>query len=232
MTTVNRPNKKAMTDVIDIYRDVMRPFLVHHLRRVPGKRLEEAIGQALRDSQRIQFEDNLRKGNSIEDSIDVGDFPELVASFWRSVFSDIFLRDRSALNYLYEIRNIRDEAAHPNSADLDAEKTRTHIYMVTKVLERINSPEEKKAVEAIRDKHFTTLSGEMQPQSSTQPNDDVPLADHSDLHESDNKYHEEPGCKLSLKIHNPCLAGRECPRRPRVMCGQCQRIRLSNSGIV
>ena len=235
--TLARPNRQAMMEVIDIYRDAMRPFLVHHLRRVPGKRLEEAIGQALGGNRYSQFEANRRMGNSIEESIDIGDFPELVNCFWSNVFSDVFMGDRAVLNWLYSIRNIRNEVAHPVSTDLDEEKTRAHIYMVADILGRINRPEEKKAVEAIRDEHFTALIGEMQPQSSTipkspQPKEDVTLADHSDLHESDNKYHEEPECKLSLKIHSPCPAGRECPRRPRVMCGQCQRIRLSNSGIV
>ena len=78
MTTVQRPNKDALIKVMDIYRDAMRPFLVHHLRQVPGKRVEDAIRQALRDNQANQFDQNLQNGRSVEESIDINDFPELV----------------------------------------------------------------------------------------------------------------------------------------------------------
>ena len=50
MTTIPRPNKEALIKVIDIYRDAMRPFLIHHLRQAPGKRVEDAIKQALRET--------------------------------------------------------------------------------------------------------------------------------------------------------------------------------------
>ena len=233
LMTTTRPNRQAMTEVIDIYRDAMRLFLVHHLRQVRGKRLEEAIKQALRNTQRNQFEDNRRKGNSIDESIDVGDFPELVDFYWSKLFSNIFMGDRSALNYLYEIRSIRNDVSHPLFTDLDEKKTRAHIYMVAHVLGRINRPEERKAVEEIEDKLFMAPTTETQSEPSDAPKspppmtkEDLTLADHSNLHESDNKHHTEPGCKLSLKISNPCPEGRECPRRPKIICGSCQRIRL------
>ena len=107
MTTVRRPNKDALVKVIDIYRDAMRPFLAHHLRQVPGKRAEEAIRQALRDNQVRQFDENLRNGRSLEESIDVNDFPELVRVHWRDVFSSRFPNDRAVQNRLYDIKTIR-----------------------------------------------------------------------------------------------------------------------------
>ena len=232
MTTVPRPNRDAMNKVIDIYRDAMRPFLVHHLRQVRGKRLEETIEQALGSYWRIRFEDNRRKGYSIEESIDVGDFPELVKFYWSDLFSDTFMGDLSARNRLYDIRSIRNEVSHPGSTDLDEEATRFHIYIVADVLGRINRPEERKAVEKVRDKLFTASRNETPPQPSDAPRspqpmtkEDLTLADHSNLHESDNKYHTEPECKISRRIHNPCPGGRGCPRRPTAMCGPCQRIR-------
>ena len=106
MTTIPRPNKEALTKVIDIYRDAMQPFLVHHLRQAPGKRVEDAIKQALRDNQANQFEQNLRNGRSVEESIDINDFPELVRAHWRDVFSNRFPGDRVMQNRLYEIKSI------------------------------------------------------------------------------------------------------------------------------
>ena len=154
MTTIQRPNKDALIKVIDIYRDAMRPFLIHHLRQVPGKRVEEAIRQTLRDNQVNQFDQNLRSGRSIEESIDINDFPELVKYHWRDVFSEKFPEDRVIRNRLYEIKAIRDEASHPSASDLDEEKTRAHIYMVADVLSKIGRTEEKAEVEKIRDDLF------------------------------------------------------------------------------
>lgn len=160
MTTVQRPNKDALIKVIDIYRDAMRPFLVHHLRQVPGKRVEDAIRQALRDNQANQFDQNLRNGRSIEESIDVNDFPELVKYHWRDVFSENFPEDRVIRNRLYDIKTIRDEASHPGSSDLDEEKTRAHIYMVGDILSKIGRTEEKTEVEKIRDAAFVRPAAE------------------------------------------------------------------------
>ncbi len=166
MTTVNRPNKDALVRVIDIYRDAMRPFLVYHLKRIPGKRLEEAIRQSLRDNQVNQFEQNLRNGRSVEESIDVNDFPELVRFHWREVFPDRFPKDRSIQNRLYDIKTLRDEVSHPGAGDLDEEKTRFYIYMVADVLDRIGKREEKKAVESIRDALFAPPDTATAPEQS------------------------------------------------------------------
>lgn len=66
-----RPNKKALVDALDIYRDTMRPFIVRHLKRVPGHRIETCIRTALRDDQYNQFEKRIGEGRSVEDAIDV-----------------------------------------------------------------------------------------------------------------------------------------------------------------
>ena len=154
MTTVQRPNKDALIKVMDIYRDAMRPFLIHHLRQVPGKRVEEAIKQALRDNQANQFDQNLQNGRSVEESIDINDFPELVRVHWRDVFQSRFPGDRTVQNRLYEIKAIRDEASHPGASDLDEEKARVHMYMVADVLGKIGHQQEKEEVEKIRDDLF------------------------------------------------------------------------------
>ena len=154
MTTIQRPNKDALIKVIDIYRDAMRPFLIHHLRQVPGGRVEDAIKQALRDNQANQFDLNIRNGRTVEESIDVNDFPELVQTHWRDLFSKWFTGDRTIRNRLFEIKTIRDEASHPGASDLDEEKTRAHIYMVADVLSKIGRTEEKTEVEKIRDDLF------------------------------------------------------------------------------
>ncbi len=168
MTTISRPNKDALVKAIDIYRDAMRPYLTHHLRQVPGKRVEDTIRQALRGSQVNQFEQNLRTGRSVEESIDINDFPELVKFHWQDLFSRLFPEDRVIRNRLYDIKTIRDEASHPGASDLDEEKTRAHIYMVADVLSKIGRAEEKTAVENIRDNLFVRPEAETT-QYSEQP---------------------------------------------------------------
>ena len=165
MTTIQRPNKDALIKVIDIYRDAMRPFLVHHLRQVPGKRVEDAIRQALRDNQANQFDQSIRGGRSVEESIDINDFPELVRVHWRDVFSNRFPGDRAIQNRLYEIKTIRDEASHPGAGDVDEEKSRVHMYMVADVLGKIGRNEEREEVEKIRDDLFLRPGNETIPQN-------------------------------------------------------------------
>ena len=166
MTTVERPNRVALNQAIDIYRDAMRPFLVRHLRQVPGRRVEEAIQQALRGNQAAQFEDNMRRGRSVADSIDVNDFPELIRGNWREVFQSAFPRDRVIQNRVNDIREIRNEVSHPEAVDLDEEKTRAHFYMIADVLGRINQPDAKANVEGIRDRLFADPATPQAPQTT------------------------------------------------------------------
>jgi hypothetical protein len=186
MTTIPRPNKDALIKVIDIYRDAMRPFLIHHLRQVPGRRLEEAIRQALRDNQVNQFDQNLRRGRSVEESIDINDFPELVRAYWRDTFSNRFPGDRIIQNRLYEIKSIRDEVSHPEASDVDEEKTRAHIYMVADVLGKIGRAEEKGEVEKIREELFAASRPESiplpeQPQATQGTFEEIPTPGGNEL---------------------------------------------------
>ena len=83
MTTINRPNKDALGRAIDIFRDAMRPFLVHCLRSVPGATLEETVTRSLPPSQANQFVHTLRNaGNDVQAAIDIAYFPHLVSKNW------------------------------------------------------------------------------------------------------------------------------------------------------
>ena len=62
---------------------------------------------------------------------------------------------------LWLIKTARDQIAHPGTQDIDAEYTRARLYDITDLLGRINAPEEKQAVEEIRDNLFASAeSGE------------------------------------------------------------------------
>ena len=149
-----RPNRSVLNEALDEFRDAMRPFVVRGMRRVRGKTVEDAIYNSLPPNQASQFNKNLQNNSSIEDAIDIGDFPHLVRRNWRHVFSQQFGDDMNVQNVLYIIRQARNKAAHPLTEDLDTEYTRATLYHIVDVLDKINAPEAKKRVEEYRKKLF------------------------------------------------------------------------------
>ncbi len=149
MTTINRPNKDALNKALDIFRDAMRPFIIRNLSRVPGRRATDLINYSLQSRTNAP-----RNYNNLEDSIDINDFPLLIRDYWRDVFSSAFAPDRSVQNALWQIKEARNRAAHPSSRDIDPEFTRAHLFHIADMLGKINAPNEKRAVEDIRDRLF------------------------------------------------------------------------------
>ena len=161
MQTTNRPNRDALMRAIDIYRDAMRPFIVRQLRRVPGASVEELIGSGLADWQAGEFYQKLDKNGDIESAIDLNYFPKVFRENWRAAFAQQLDNDPSVQNMLWLIKTARDQIAHPGTQDIDAEYTRARLYDITDLLGRINAPDEKQAIEEIRDNLFASAeSGE------------------------------------------------------------------------
>ena len=83
-----RPNQDALYQALNIYRDVMRPFILKNLKTVQDL------------SPKDRFEN--------EAEIDVGDFPYLFREYWHDVFKYLFDPDRdirSAVGIITEARN-------------------------------------------------------------------------------------------------------------------------------
>ena len=147
---VERPNKKALTDALDIYRDAMRPFIIRCLKRIPGKRVEDRIRVALRDDQYERFIQNVDQGRSIEESIDIGNFPRLVRFYWREVFRGAFRPDSEARDALQAIADARNTASHPEGQHIELQYTLDRLNDIAGVLAEINEPEYSRTVEGIR----------------------------------------------------------------------------------
>jgi len=160
MTTRERPNRDALSDALDIYRDAMRPFVIRCLRRIPGRQVEETIAAALNPQQVKQFRRNLQRTRSVEDAIDINDFPLLVTQNWFKAFSQEFENDRTAHGLLWVIARARNRVAHPEGQDMDAEYVRSRLFDVADMLGRINQPELKEKVESIRDRLFSAAGKE------------------------------------------------------------------------
>ncbi len=118
MVTTDRPNKDALSDAIDIYRDAMRPFLLRRLRQVPGNTVDAAICAAVGDRRADEVKQRLGQGSKIDDVIDVNDFPHLVQRHWRE-FSDAFGDDKAIQSELWFINRARNSVSHPGSQALE-----------------------------------------------------------------------------------------------------------------
>ena len=165
MQIANRPNRDALMQAIDIYRDAMRPFILRQLRRVQGATVEELIERGLGGRQADEFYQRLAENSDIESAIDLNYFPRVVRDNWRGAFAQHFNDDPSVQNMLWLIKTARDQIAHPGTQDIDAEYTRARLYDITDLLGRINAPDEKQAVEEIRDNLFASAESEEQTDS-------------------------------------------------------------------
>ena len=150
MTTRPRPNRDALSEAIDIYRDAMRPFILRRLRQVRGTTIDKAITFALGDRRADEVNQKVRQGARIEAIIDVNDFPHLVQRHWRAAFAEACSGDRSIQSELWLITGARNQVSHPGVQDLEAQYTVAHLYHIANVLGAINAPEQKKTVEDIR----------------------------------------------------------------------------------
>lgn len=156
MNVIERPNRDTLNKALDIYRDAMRPFIVRSLKKVRGKTLEDAIADSLPIKKANEFQSFLQtNGGSIEAALDIGDFPSLISRNWKQeVLGPQFTNDMTSQDKLRIIAQARNYAAHPGTEDLDMEYTRVRLSLIAEVLEKINAPEEKIAVENLRDQLF------------------------------------------------------------------------------
>ena len=145
-----RPNKKVLADALDIYRDAMRPFIVRRLRRVRGRTVDDCVQSALHDYRYIQIKDQIEEGRTVEEAIDINDFPKLVSQYWREEFYSAFKPDSEARDAIYTIADARNKISHPDSQDIELEYAVDRLNDIVLVLAEINLPEQSQAVEDIR----------------------------------------------------------------------------------
>ena len=170
MVTTARPNREALSKAIDTYRDAMRPFILRCLRRVTGVTVETVIQESLPDKQAENFRSMLSSGNDLESALDINYFPNLISNFrnWRDVFAVEFSGDKTVQSELWMITEARNQVSHPGTQDLEAEYTRTGLYLIADVLGRINPPELRWTVEEIRNQLVASASDTGPHQSENQ----------------------------------------------------------------
>ena len=153
MILEGQPVKCGIRSALDIYLYAMRPFLVHCLRQVKGKKLEDTIRHSLNDSQVYWFDQELNKGKSAEDCIDIGHIVPLLSRNWNEVFNSAFRGDRRVYNFAANIKHCRNRLSHPTQQDIeqdvDPEFARKCFAEIADILGSIKRPEEKSWVEGI-----------------------------------------------------------------------------------
>ncbi len=92
----------------------------------------------------------MREGRSVEESLDISDFPQLVKVYWHDVFCDAFKLGSQVRDSLYAITESRNRASHPDNQDLDLEYTVDRLSDIVRMLAEINEPQRAQAVESIR----------------------------------------------------------------------------------
>ena len=150
MTSVERPNRQALNDGLDIYRDEFRSFIVRNLKRVPGRNVEDCIKAVIHDNQYNQYEQSRRGGRDIEASIDIGDFPRIVKAYWGDVFRDAFKTISDVHNAMYAVITARNEVSHPETQDVELDYAVESLDNIVSLLTNINAAEQSQTVLEIR----------------------------------------------------------------------------------
>lgn len=152
MTTIERPNRQALIDALDIYRDAMRGFIVRNLKRLPRRKVDDAIKSALHDTQYNYFMQNISEGRSVEDAIDIGEFPKIVSSYWNEVFRNASANSEDFRNNLYKVAEARNKVSHPETQDVELDDAVGYLDAVAQALNAVNASEQGAAVNAIKAK--------------------------------------------------------------------------------
>lgn len=131
------PNRDALRDAHDIYLNAMKSFIFKCLKE-SGAAAEEKVIE-------------------IEDTMEIADIPHFVNRYWERSFEQYFTR----IDRYYEVRGVtwvikegRNRASHP-PWDLDTEFTRTHLFLMANLLEKIDRPDAKSRVENVQDQLFS-----------------------------------------------------------------------------
>ena len=91
-----------------------------------------------------------------ETDIDINDFPHLFRRHWQEAFKHRFDQDRDVRSAVGIITEARNKTFHPGEKDLIWEYALSRLHEIADLLGQINAPEQKREVEAIRDKLFTS----------------------------------------------------------------------------
>lgn len=153
-------NQEGLNKALNIYRTSMRSFIISRLKQIKGKKVEEVVIDSLESARQFERADEIdrvlrQSDRKIGSAIDINDFPHLVNKNWSDTFERTLNDDKTFRNQLWLIVECRNaDWAHPPEEDAESESTRVHLFHIADVLGKINKPDAKGKVEAIRDELF------------------------------------------------------------------------------
>ena len=166
LSTTDYPNQEALNKALNIYRTCMRGFIIFHLKKIPGEKVENLVMDSLDKASQYNRADKIeseleQSDRDIKSIIDINDFPHLIHQNWGRVFEKPLKNDKDFRNQLWLIKTRRDkDVAHPPEDDAESESTRMHLFLIAEVLRKINRTDKQCEVEAIRDELFFDDSAE------------------------------------------------------------------------
>ena len=138
MNSSKTPNQDALYEALNIYRDAMRTFIYKSMKSVSGLLAEENINN--------------------ETDIDINNFPYLYRRHWHVAFEQRFDPDREVRSAVGVITEARNMVSHPGAEDLPSGYAIGRLYEIADILGQIHAPEQKREVEAIRDKLLSSAA--------------------------------------------------------------------------
>ncbi len=154
MIATNYPYRDAIYAAHTTYRDAMRCFIMRCLNKHPDTTPEELISKVLTH----KGHDPMNLDNEIKatEAMDISNFPDIIIEHWKDSvsFSEEFNSDSTIRTDTETIRKDRKLWAHPKLEDVDPEKTKTILSLVSKVLGEINEIDEKRKVDRLRNQLF------------------------------------------------------------------------------
>lgn len=177
MTTIQRPNRNALNQALDVYRDAMRTFIIRYLNKFKKEHVEQYIRHSLGGQRYEEFNRRLHQNrNEVEATIDINDFPFLLGNPYRSnIFGQSLKYDRVVEDELRWVVHARNRAAHPGTQDLESKYVEISMSSIAVVLGRINALNERRIVESIMDRLLkVTEPPKLKPESIFPPPVPIP----------------------------------------------------------
>jgi hypothetical protein len=142
-------NYLSLYEGLKIFRDATLPFIVEKLQMVYGDDWwEQGVARCFRPEDierlRIQFEkrhDSLvveRPGDELAEMLDISHFGNIIDANWKQVFGDA-LGDRKVIDWLYEVREVRNAVAHPQTGDMPADDVWRALHNAGRILRLVNA---------------------------------------------------------------------------------------------
>ena len=151
-------NKETIDKAIDIYRDAMRSYIASVIRKVEGKRADNAIMEFLPDKAASQYARNRKEKRTIEGSLDLLYLPRLAAKYWRHLNVS---QDKATVIYLMrDIVNARNSVAHPDTHISDKELEDT-LKLINDSLDDFKLSKAKALLQAINDSKQSSDNNEV-----------------------------------------------------------------------